>query len=146
MKEDLSAGSFGGFRVLRMSTHASSELTGGAFEVIEDVRNEGEGPAPHVHHQTDEAFYVLEGLFTFIKDDQEIEAGQGGFVFIPHGTRHCYRARSAGARLLILVVPAGLEVFLKELDRLLPPACPVRKRWSPLPASMTRLRSASVSH
>ena len=50
------------FQVLRMKTLATASLTNGAFELVDDVRGKDEGPAPHVHRQSDEAFYVIEGF------------------------------------------------------------------------------------
>jgi|SRR5579872_1805449 len=109
-----------GFRVLRMRTLANAHLTGGAFELVEDVRAEGQGPAPHVHQRSDEAFYVLAGRFAFTRGDQELEAAPGSLVFIPKGTRHRYRALEDESRVLILYVPAGgFDDFLRELDGLL---------------------------
>jgi mannose-6-phosphate isomerase-like protein (cupin superfamily) len=109
-----------GFRVLRMRTVASASLTQGAFEAIEDVRGEGEGPAPHLHRQSDEAFYVVEGQFAFVRGHEQIEVDAGSLIFIPRGTRHAYRAKRADSRVLILYVPAGrFDEFLRELDRLL---------------------------
>ena len=110
----------GGFRVLRMRTLATAELTNGAFELVEDVRNEGQGPAPHVHHRSDEAFYVMSGRFAFTRGAEELEATPGSLVFIPKGTHHRYRALENESRVLILYVPAGgFDDFLKELDGLL---------------------------
>lgn len=82
----------GGFRVLRMRTLATAALTGGAFELVEDLRHEGQGPATHVHSRSDEAFYVLAGRFAFTRGVEELEATTGSLVFIPKGTRHRYRA------------------------------------------------------
>ena len=108
------------FRVLRMKTLATGRETDGAFELVEDLRNEGEGPAPHVHRHSEEAFYVLEGRFTFVRGSDEIIAEAGSLVFIPRGTRHFYRAIDKGSRVLILYVPAGnFDGFLRELDSLL---------------------------
>jgi len=90
----------------------SSEQSGGAFEVYEDI-----GPAvppPHVHHERDECFCIDEGLYTFILGTDEVEAPAGSVVFVPRGTRHAFR-RSEGARALLFVIPAGLEGFFREL-------------------------------
>jgi mannose-6-phosphate isomerase-like protein (cupin superfamily) len=90
----------------------SSAQSGGAFEVFEDV-----GPAippPHVHHERDECFCIVEGLYTFILGTEEVEAPAGSVVFVPRGTRHTFR-RSEGARALLFVIPAGLEGFFREL-------------------------------
>ena len=53
---------------------ATAGLTAGAFKLVEDVRAQGEGPAPHIHKRSDEAFYVLAGRFAFTRGDQEMEA------------------------------------------------------------------------
>lgn len=109
----------GGFRVLRMRTLATGHETDGAFELIEDTRNEGEGPAPHSHRMSDEAFYVLDGSFTIGRGTEEIVAEQGSLVFVSRGTRHFYRALTADSRILIFYLPAGrFDDFMRELDSL----------------------------
>src|ERR1700740_2978683 len=95
------------FRILRMKTLATAETTHGAFELVEDVRGRGEGPALHVHKRSDEGFYILDGLFTFTRGDEEISAGPGSFVMIPRGTAHRYQAQRDGSRVLILVAPSA---------------------------------------
>ena len=108
------------FHTLRMRTLAGMSTTNGAFELIEDERDTGQGPAAHRHHGSDEAFYVLSGRFTFVCGDQEVEAAPGRLVFVPRGTRHFYRAQEQGSRVLILYVPAGgFEDFMLELDALI---------------------------
>lgn len=92
---------------------AGGRQTGGSFEVIEYHGNAA-CPPPHVHREREECFYVLEGRFRFTLGDDEIEADQGAWVFIPRGTRHGFTA-TADAKALILVVPAGLEGFFEEL-------------------------------
>lgn len=91
---------------------ASGLQTGGGFEVIE---YEGPiHPPPHIHREREEAFYVLTGSFTFTLGIEEFEVGAGGFVLVPRGTRHGFIA-AAGAKALLLIVPAGLERFFQEL-------------------------------
>ena len=108
------------FRVLRMRTVASAEDTNGAFELIEDERDAGQGPARHVHRKSDEAFYVLAGNFTFTRGGDELSATPGTLVFVPRGTPHSYRANEPRSRVLSLYVPAGrFEDFMLDIDRLL---------------------------
>ncbi len=107
------------FRALRITTLVSSCTSGGALELFEDLRSEGAGPAPHVHWGSDEVFYVLAGRFSFVRGREEIESNPGDVVFIPRGTRHCYRALENDSQLLIIYAPAGLEGFLRELDGLI---------------------------
>src|SRR5829696_8203106 len=44
---------------------ASAEQTGGKFSLIEEFGQLQEGTPLHVHHEDDEAFYVLEGELMF---------------------------------------------------------------------------------
>lgn len=92
---------------------ASGQQTGGAFELIEYHGNALQ-PPPHVHREREEAFYILDGHFTFTLGLDLIEVGEGSFVFIPRGTRHGFTA-GADAKALILVAPAGLAGFFEEL-------------------------------
>jgi mannose-6-phosphate isomerase-like protein (cupin superfamily) len=102
-----------------MTLVASATATNGAFELVEDIRDRGMGPVPHIHDDRDEAFYVLDGAFTFTRGHDEIEAGPGTFVFVPRGTRHAYRSTEDGSRTLFIVVPPGLSGFLREQGRLM---------------------------
>jgi len=95
--------------------HASDRLTKGEFELFEELRTTPGGPPPHIHRERDEAFYVVEGRYAFTRDREEIELEAGGFVFVPRGIRHHYRTLVAPARTLILIVPAGLEDFFREM-------------------------------
>ena len=94
---------------------ASSELTGGAFELFEEVREAPSGPPPHVHRDRDETFYVLEGRYVFTRGTDEIEVGPGQMVFVPRGTRHHYRTLQVDSKTLIVIAPAGLEAFFREM-------------------------------
>ena len=106
-----------GFRFLRMRALAEGADTGGAFEVVEDQRNDGEGPALHVHHHSDEAFYVVDGSFRFTRGADDLDAVAGSYVFVPRGTAHGYCATAHGSRLLILYVPAGgFCDYLRAID------------------------------
>ena len=91
---------------------ASDKETTSGFEVIE---YQGPlTPPPHVHREHDEAFYIVEGLFTFVLGRDEHPAPAGSLVFVPRGTRHGFTA-SDGASALLVVVPGGLEGFFVEL-------------------------------
>jgi mannose-6-phosphate isomerase-like protein (cupin superfamily) len=93
---------------------ASSDTTGGAFTIIEEV-------APldtplHVHKNEDELFYVLEGEHVFQCGEDEFHVGPGGIVFAPRGVPHAHRrVVPRTGRFLTLVSPAGFEGFFREL-------------------------------
>ena len=70
------------------------------------------GPPPHTHRREDEAFFVLDGKFTFLSGEKQAEAGAGSFVYIPKGTLHTFKNIGAQpGRLLVTITPAGLEEF-----------------------------------
>lgn len=105
------------FRIL-----AASEQTGGEFAAGEFSGGEGAWTVPHVHAQCLEAFYVLDGKFTFTLGEEDLEAIPGSFILIPRNTRHLMRAEAGGGRFLTLWTPGGLEAMFVELSRLTPDA------------------------
>lgn len=113
-----------------MTVKATSAQTGGAFGLIEQVLPPGFAPPPHVHHAEDEAFYILEGTFTFTCGDQTLKAGPGSYIFMPRNIPHTFRVEGTEpAKLLQLNTPAGLEQFFVEMGEpaqglTLPPAGP----------------------
>ena len=94
---------------------ASSESTGGAFTLFEEVPPLVDTPA-HVHTNEDELFYVLEGEHVIVCGDEEHRVGAGGVVFAPRGVPHAQRRVVPGeGRLLIFTTPGGLEGFFRAL-------------------------------
>ncbi len=90
----------------------SSAQTGGRLEVFQfDVQM---GPPPHLHHDHDECFYILEGVYTFTLGQEQVEAPAGSLVNVPRGTRHGFKP-GPGARALVFIYPAGIEGFFREL-------------------------------
>jgi mannose-6-phosphate isomerase-like protein (cupin superfamily) len=81
-----------------------------AFMVAEwsdDGSRPGQPIAPlHVHHDEDEAWYVLEGRLRFRIGDSEVEAETGTAVFGPKGIPHTFaNARTLRARYLLIMQP-----------------------------------------
>lgn len=94
---------------------ASGGATNSSFELFEERRDTPGGPPPHVHRDHEELFYVLDGRYLFVRDRDELELMPGDSVVIPRATRHQFRTLVAPARTLILIVPAGLEGFFREM-------------------------------
>ena len=94
---------------------AGAADTGGTFELIQETRAVPGGPAPHVHRERGEGFLVLEGRYRFVRGEEETEVGEGAFVFVPRGTRHTFRTLAAPSRVLIVVAPAGLDGYFREM-------------------------------
>jgi mannose-6-phosphate isomerase-like protein (cupin superfamily) len=94
---------------------ASGMDTNAAFELFEERRDRAGGPPPHVHRDREELFHVLEGRYVFTRGHDQMEVEAGGTVLIPRGTRHHFRTLVEPSRTLILIVPAGLEGFFREM-------------------------------
>jgi mannose-6-phosphate isomerase-like protein (cupin superfamily) len=61
----------------------------------------------HVHHQDDEAWYVLEGALRFRLGEETLEVGAGGGVMAARGIPHAYGNARPGqmARYLLVMTP-----------------------------------------
>jgi mannose-6-phosphate isomerase-like protein (cupin superfamily) len=60
----------------------------------------------HVHHEDDEAWYVLRGTLGFRLGVDEVEAGPGSAVLARKGTPHTYRnAGDVEAEYLLVMTP-----------------------------------------
>ena len=100
---------------------ATGEQTGGVSVLVEARVLPGGGPPPHIHHQEDESFFVLEGEITFLLGDQRVVAPPGTFIQGPRGIPHAFKNESPGpARMLIQVTPPGFEHFLAEIGHRVP--------------------------
>lgn len=104
---------------------ASSEQTGGAYTLMEQLCPKDSGTEPHFHDQ-DEAFYILEGEITFVENGEIIEGVAGSFIWVPRGTVHSFRVKSETARVLNSYTPGGFERIIIALgepapERVLPP-------------------------
>ena len=93
----------------------SGAAANGALELFEERRDTIGGPPPHVHRDREEAFYVLEGRYIFVRGHDEVALTAGESIVIPRGTRHHFRTLTAPARTLILIVPSGLEGFFRDM-------------------------------
>lgn len=95
---------------------ATGAETNGAFTTIDQVIQPQNGPPPHVHKREDEAFYVLEGKFSFLCGDKHQEVESGSFVYVPKGTLHTFKnIGDKPGRLLVTISPAGLEDFFYDI-------------------------------
>ena len=97
----------------------AGEATGGRFALVETRARRGEGPPRHVHTREDEVVYVLEGRLTVYAGEEPLDAPAGSCVLLPRGGEHTYRVESEEARLLVLLLPAGLEGCYRELGQLM---------------------------
>lgn len=75
----------------------------------------------HIHHEHDEAYYVLDGTFRFEVGDEVAEGPPGAFVFIPRGTPHAWSNTGKGAGVVaVIFTPGGMSGYFEELAPYLP--------------------------
>jgi mannose-6-phosphate isomerase-like protein (cupin superfamily) len=71
----------------------------------------------HVHHEDDEAWYVLAGRLGFQVGDGRREVGAGEALMVPRGTPHSYwNAQAAPARYLLVMTPR-IQSLIDALHR-----------------------------
>ena len=88
----------------------TSQDTRSVWSLVELVELPGYKTNIHRHNRTDEAFYVLEGIFTVYLDGQTHELAAGSYVFIPRGTPHAQGNRGKNpVKLLLTMTPGGFE-------------------------------------
>ena len=96
---------------------AARTETGGHWALGEAWQDPGFDNPPHTHEEA-EAFYVLEGSYTFYTDAEPVDdIGPGTLVFIPPGAIHGFRTGPKGGRLLCLWPPDVEAAFFGENRR-----------------------------
>ena len=90
--------------------------SGGRVAILQRVERRGAELPLHLHNREEEIVYVLEGALTYYVEAETHHASAGTCVFLPRGIEHTFVVESDEARLLVMVVPAGLEGFYGELE------------------------------
>jgi mannose-6-phosphate isomerase-like protein (cupin superfamily) len=98
-----------------MTVKADADDTAGVVSVLEATEPPGFGPPIHVHHDSAEAFYVLEGEYTMYLDDREFTCPAGSFIFIPLGVRHGFKVGDVPSRKLNFYFPAAMVAYFDDL-------------------------------
>ena len=67
----------------------------------------------HVHHRTDEIYYIIGGNGRMRLDDQEIDLVSGAVVYVPRGVKH----KAWGElEVLVICIPRGVLNDVHELE------------------------------
>lgn len=106
--ETASVGSIG------FTIKATGDDTNGMYSLVE-----AKGPTfatAHVHHDREEAFYVVDGNVTFLAGDDTVTVGAGSYLLVPRETMHGFRSEG-DSTILITHSPGGFEHFFRELAR-----------------------------
>jgi len=95
---------------------ATGEETAGAYFQFEALVPPAGGPPPHIHNETDESFYLVEGSLEMRLGDAVVMGKAGDFVNVPKGTAHCFKnVGDKPAKMLVTFVPAGMEHYFTEV-------------------------------
>ena len=107
--------------------------TGGRMTVWESTEHPGFKTQWHSHNNSEETFYVLEGVLTIKSGGKTFHVNAGSFVFVPRGTPHGQgNFTDKPVRFITTVTPAGIEAFFHERDKLLKGLTPSDPQYAPL--------------
>ena len=117
--------------------------TQGGFSVVDHRMPAGFAPPPHLHHGTDEAFYVLDGRLEGFCGEQQWSAGPGTLVFLLADVPHGFRVTDDGpGRALLILAPAGFDRFVAALGE---PA-PDLRLPTPVEPDVSRVVELAAAH
>jgi len=92
-----------------------AQQTGGLLAIVEHPIAPRTLVVPHIHGDTDEYSYVIEGHVGARVGDEEVKAGPGDYIFKPRRVPHTFwNPTDQPARLLEIIVPAGFEDLFEE--------------------------------
>jgi mannose-6-phosphate isomerase-like protein (cupin superfamily) len=96
--------------------------TGKDSFVIAEWRDAGGPPGPprfiaalHLHHNDDEAWYVVEGTLCVRVGGKDVEATAGSAIFVPRGTPHTYWNPGPGLLRYVLVMTPRIFELIQEI-------------------------------
>ena len=128
-----------------MRIHIPPEQSDGRYALIEGLVPPGHQPPPHIHHDEDEGFFVLEGELTLSGPDGEVVLRPGQAHSVPAGVPHTFRVTSTGpARVVSVLTGSSFVGFLRAVGR------PAERLSLPTPAGPPDLalmaRAAAAAH
>ena len=93
--------------------------TGDSMMVFEETVPPGTKSTLHLHHDSDELAYVLEGEITFLIGDEVTVGGPGTCAFMPRDVPHARKSTGADTgRALFLYTPAKAGGLIEEQHRI----------------------------
>src|SRR5207302_6943489 len=89
--------------------------TGDSIMMFEETVPAGTKSTFHLHRDSDEVAYVLEGEITFMIGDEVTVGGPGAYAFMPRGVPHAWKSSGAETgKVLFLYTPAKAGGLLEE--------------------------------
>ena len=118
----LDLGAPGRFAFLKLLGRETSE----SIMMFEETLPAGTKSLFHLHHDSDEVAWVLEGEITFMIGDTVSVGGPGTCAFFPRNVPHAWKnSGSETSRVLFLYAPASAGGYVEELmhrhERAAPP-------------------------
>lgn len=93
-----------------------SGATNGSIMLFEETLPAGTSSLYHLHHESDEVAWVLEGELTFKVGDEVTSCGPGTCAFMPRNTPHAWKnTGSTTGRALFLYTPAMAGGYIEEM-------------------------------
>ena len=92
------------------------EQTGNSVMMFEETLPAGTASLYHLHHESDEVAWVLEGEFTFKIGDEVGAGGPGTCAFFPRNVPHAWKnSGNQPGRALYVYTPAAAGHYLEEM-------------------------------
>ena len=89
--------------------------TGESIMLFEETVPAGTGSTHHLHHDSDEVVWVLEGEFTFKIGDEVFCGGPGTCAFLPRNVPHAWKSNGPGTgRAVFLYTPGHAGRYVEE--------------------------------
>lgn len=96
-----------------IAVKATSEQTGGLFNLFEVDCPGGFGTPMHIHYAEDIAVFALQGCLVVFWGDERKDLTTDTYVFLPRGTPHGFLVETGKtARFLYVTIPASFDQFL----------------------------------
>lgn len=106
------------FHGTKMTIKVLTSESNDRYTIIDAVHPPNVGPALHMHPKGPEIFYILEGDYEFVLDNNFIKAKIGDVVSIPKGVPHRFVVGNTRGRVLI-TSPPTLEHYFFKVSELL---------------------------
>jgi quercetin dioxygenase-like cupin family protein len=93
--------------------------TAGSIMMFEETMPAGTKSTFHLHHDSDEVAYVLDGEVTCLIGDRVTVGGPDACIFMPRGVQHAWKVTGAEtARVLFLYTPGKAGGLIEEQQRI----------------------------
>ena len=93
-----------------------ADQTGQSIMLFEETVPAGTRSTHHLHHDSDEVVWVLEGEFTFRIGDEVTTGGPGTCAFMPRNVPHAWKnSGTVPGRVVFLYTPARAGQFVEEM-------------------------------